>query len=287
MFVKISNKKMVAFLSTNPIPFQLSSIDHTQIGISRVDRITFTFFPTKRIGLCPVKYSQNQTGQHLTKFIAGEQKVVKKAGKKEHHLWSKRDSAGSGSKALNLVRIVSGLPNEKEAVYGALDKWTAWELEFPVIAAAKALHIFRSRNQWKRVIQVAKWMFGKGQGMTMGTFDTLLLAFDMDKRVDEAESFWNMILHTHTRSISKKLFSRMVSLYTHHNMPEKIIEVFADMEELGVKPDEDTVRKVARAFRELGEHDKQNKVLKTYLGKWKYIHFKGDRVRVRRDAWTE
>ena len=33
-------------------------------------------------------------------------KVTKKDGNKEHHLWSKRDSAGSGQKALNLVRIV-------------------------------------------------------------------------------------------------------------------------------------------------------------------------------------
>ncbi|MBA0774928.1 hypothetical protein Gotri_010101 [Gossypium trilobum] len=34
-------------------------------------------------------------------------KPVKKSGKNEHHLWKKRDSAGSGQKALNLVRIVS------------------------------------------------------------------------------------------------------------------------------------------------------------------------------------
>lgn len=32
---------------------------------------------------------------------------VQKAGKVEHHLWKKRESAGSGQKALNLVRIVS------------------------------------------------------------------------------------------------------------------------------------------------------------------------------------
>lgn len=68
-------------------------------------------------------------------------------------------------------------------------------------------------------------MFGKGQGMTMGTFDTLLLAFDMDQRVDEAQSLWNMILHTHERSISKRLFSRMISIYAHHNMPANVIEV--------------------------------------------------------------
>lgn len=75
------------------------------------------------------------------------------------------------------------------------------------------------------VIQVAKWMLSKGQGTTMGTYDTLLLAFEMDQRVDEAESFWNMILHTHKRSISKRLFSRMIALYDHHDMKDKIIEV--------------------------------------------------------------
>jgi hypothetical protein len=69
-------------------------------------------------------------------------------------------------------------------------------------------------------------MLSKGQGATMGTYDTLLLAFDMDQRVDEAESLWNMILHIHTRSISKWLFSRMISLYDHHSMEDKIIEVY-------------------------------------------------------------
>ncbi|KAI5348950.1 hypothetical protein L3X38_001837 [Prunus dulcis] len=48
---------------------------------------------------------------------------------------------------------ISGLPNEKETVYGALDKWTAWETEFPLIAAVKALRILRKRGQWVRVIQ--------------------------------------------------------------------------------------------------------------------------------------
>lgn len=63
----------------------------------------------------------------------------------------------------------------------------------------------------------------------MGTYDTLLLAFDMDKRVEEAESLWNMIIHTHTRSVSKKLFSRMITLYDHQNIPDKIIEVALEL----------------------------------------------------------
>lgn len=59
------------------------------------------------------------------------------------------------------------------------------------------------------------------------------------------------------------------------------------MEELGVKPDEDTAKKVARAFQQVGEKEKQQLVLKKYLSEWKYIHFKGERVRVRRYAHNE
>lgn len=119
-------------------------------------------------------------------FMVKSRKVKDKPGKKEHHLWMKRDSAGSGQKALNLVRVVSlfmlgsdlrllcisviyhfllwtwqisKVSNEKEAVYGALDKWTAWETEFPLIAATKALGILRKRRQWRHLIQVQNLYF--------------------------------------------------------------------------------------------------------------------------------
>ncbi|XP_057443076.1 pentatricopeptide repeat-containing protein At4g18975, chloroplastic isoform X2 [Lotus japonicus] len=246
---------------------------------------TITISPKTRCIYC--MFVQSKLSQNVGDPVEKEKKGMKKAGKVEHHLWKKRDSAQSGQKALALVRTVSELPNEKEAVYGALDKWTAWETEFPLIAVVKALKILRRKRQWVRVIQVAKWMLSKGQGATMGTYDTLLLAFDMDQRVDEAESLWNMIIHAHMRSVSKRLFSRMISVYDHHNMPDKIVEVFADMEELQVKPDEDTVRKVASAFRNLGQEEKRKLVIKRYGLKWKYIHFNGERVRVRRETWED
>ncbi|CAA7405013.1 unnamed protein product [Spirodela intermedia] len=204
-----------------------------------------------------------------------------KPGKKEHHLWMKRDSTGSGQKALNLVRIVSQLPNEKEAIDKALDKWTAFEVEFPLIAVAKALGILRRRNQWLRIIQVSKWLLSKGQAMTMGTYDVLLLALDMEGRVDEAETIWHAVLETHTRSISRRLFSRMIAVYDHHRMPAKILEVFADMEELGVKPDEDTVTRVGRALQSLGQEDNRRRLFQKYGRKFGYLHFNGERVRVR------
>ncbi|CAI8596239.1 unnamed protein product [Vicia faba] len=223
----------------------------------------------------------------LSPNVGGSVEKDKKGKKIEHHLRKRRDSAQSGQKALALVRTICELPNEKEAVYGALDKFTAWETEFPLIAVAKALKLLRKRGQWVRVIQLAKWMLSKGQGATMGTYDTLLLAFDMDQRVDEAESLWNMIIHAHMRSVSKKLFSRMISLYDHHDLPEKIVEVFADMEELRVKPDEDTVRKVTSALRKLGQEEKRKLVIKRHGLKWKYIHFNGERVRVKTSASEE
>ncbi|XP_042443441.1 pentatricopeptide repeat-containing protein At4g18975, chloroplastic-like isoform X2 [Zingiber officinale] len=206
---------------------------------------------------------------------------IKRVSKREHHLWMKRDSAGSGQKALNLVHTIEKLPNEKEVIYCMLDKWSAFETEFPVIAAAKALEILRRRRKWLRIIQVTKWLFSKGQVLTMGTFDTLLLAFDMDGRVDEAESVWKIILQTSTRSVSKKLFSRMIALYDHHHHPDKILEVFADMEELGVTPDNDSVTRIGRAFEMLGQNDKRDLLFKRYKSNWRYLHFNGEHVRVR------
>lgn len=52
-----------------------------------------------------------------------------------------------------------------------------------------------------------------------------------------------------------------------------------------MKPDEDTVRRVARAFVKLGQEEKKGLVIKRYGLKWKYVHFNGERVRVRTDAW--
>ncbi|KAK4259485.1 hypothetical protein QN277_005811 [Acacia crassicarpa] len=67
----------------------------------------------------------------------------------------------------------------------------------------------------------------------------------------------------------------MVALYDQHYMLDKIIEVFADMEGLRIKPDEDTVSRVARAFKELGQGEKGKLVIKRYGLKWKHIHFNG------------
>ncbi|TVU38693.1 hypothetical protein EJB05_12077, partial [Eragrostis curvula] len=215
---------------------------------------------------------------------AGSRALVSKKPNKQHHLWIRKETAGSGKKALRLVDTVSKLPNERETIYGALDRWSAFEPEFPIIAAAKALGMLKRRRQWLRIIQVTKWLMSKGQVLTWTTYDTLLMALFMDGRVDEAESIWSTIIHTHTRSVPKRLFSRMILMYDIRNRPDKVLEIYADMEELGVRPDEDTTRRIGKAFVSLGQEDKQQFVQGKYLKKWKYIHFNGERVRVRRDG---
>lgn len=61
---------------------------------------------------------------------------------------------GSFAKARKLVDLISELPSAKEEIYGALDAFVAWELEFPIVAIKKALQFMAEDQQWKRVIQV-------------------------------------------------------------------------------------------------------------------------------------
>eukprot|EP00252_Welwitschia_mirabilis_P025046 TRINITY_DN767_c0_g1_i3.p1 TRINITY_DN767_c0_g1~~TRINITY_DN767_c0_g1_i3.p1 ORF type:complete len:188 (+),score=23.35 TRINITY_DN767_c0_g1_i3:109-672(+) len=119
------------------------------------------------------------------------------------------------------------LPSTKEAVCGALDQWVAWEEEFPSIAVAKALRILKKRSQWLQLIQVAKWMLSKGQGMTMGTYEVLILALDSCGRINEAEALWEMVCQKYCCSIPRVLFARVICMYERHNRPEKVIEILA------------------------------------------------------------
>lgn len=49
---------------------------------------------------------------------------------------------------------VMSSPDVKEELYGALDTWVAWELEFPLVAVKKAVKILQEMEEHKKVIQV-------------------------------------------------------------------------------------------------------------------------------------
>ncbi|XP_031389855.1 pentatricopeptide repeat-containing protein At4g21190 isoform X2 [Punica granatum] len=199
-------------------------------------------------------------------------------------VWKSRKRIGTVSKSAKLVECVKGLSNVKEEVYGALDSFIAWELEFPVITVKKALKTLEKQNEWKRIIQVTKWMLSKGQGRTMGSYFTLLNALAEDGRLDEAEELWNKIFSDSLEATPRIFFDKMISVYHKRGMHEKMFEIFADMEELGVRPTVSTVSMMGKVFQQLGMLDKYDKLNKKYPPpKWEYRYIKGKRVRVRSD----
>ncbi|KAL5221046.1 hypothetical protein ABZP36_025759 [Zizania latifolia] len=197
-------------------------------------------------------------------------------------VWKTRKRIGTVSKSQKLVESVKGLSNVKEEVYGALDSFVAWELEFPLIAVKKALNTLEYESEWKRIIQVIKWMFNKGQGKTMGNYYTLLNALIEDGRVEEAEELYGKVFSRYLEGLPRTFFMRMISLYYRLESYEKMFDIFADMEELGVRPDGSIIRMLGEVFQKLEMLDKYEKLKKKYPPpKWEYRYIKGKRIRVK------
>ncbi|KAI7736224.1 hypothetical protein M8C21_024137 [Ambrosia artemisiifolia] len=181
-----------------------------------------------------------------------------------------------------LVSSIKGLSNVKEEVYGALDSFIAWDLEFPLITVKKALKSLEHEKEWKRIIQVTKWMLSKGQGKTMGSYYLLLSALAEDGRIDEAEELWTKLFSDNLQSMPRIFFDRMIAIYYKRDMHDKMFEVFADMEELGIRPTVSIVNMVGDVFQKLGMLDKYQKLKRKYPPpKWEYRYIKGKRVKIR------
>jgi hypothetical protein len=52
-----------------------------------------------------------------------------------------------------LLQLID-MKDSKEAVYGALDAWVAWEQNFPIASLKRALLALEKEQQWHRVVQV-------------------------------------------------------------------------------------------------------------------------------------
>nr|DAD47087.1 TPA_asm: hypothetical protein HUJ06_017024 [Nelumbo nucifera] len=197
-------------------------------------------------------------------------------------VWKSRKRIGTISKSQNLVECIKGLSNVKEEVYGALDSFVAWELEFPLITVKKALKTLENENEWKRIIQVTKWMLNKGQGRTMGSYYTLLNALAQDGRLEEAEELWMKVFSENLESLPRIFFNKMISIYYSRGMHEKMFEVFADMEELGIRPNNSIVSMMGNVFQKLEMMDKYEKLMKKYPPQtWEYRYVRGKRVKIR------
>lgn len=68
-------------------------------------------------------------------------------------------------------------------------------------------------------------MLSKGQGNTMGTYEQLIQALDMDSRADEAHEFWKNKIGSDLHSVPWSLCKLMISVYYRNNMLEDLIKV--------------------------------------------------------------
>lgn len=196
-------------------------------------------------------------------------------------VWKTQKKIGTISKSNKLVDCIKELSNVKEEVYGALDAFIAWELEFPLITVKKALKTLEGEKEWKRVIQVTKWMLSKGQGRTMGSHYTLLNALAEEDRLEEAEELWTKLFSENLESMPRNFFDKMISIYYSRGMHDKMFDTFADMEELGIRPTPSIVSKIGSVFQKLGMMDKYEKLNRKYPPpKWEYRYIKGKRVKV-------
>ncbi|XP_021765008.1 pentatricopeptide repeat-containing protein At4g21190-like [Chenopodium quinoa] len=197
-------------------------------------------------------------------------------------VWKTQKKIGTISKSAKLVDCIKGLSNVKEEVYGALDAFIAWDLEFPLITVKKALKTLEYEKEWKRIIQVTKWMLSKGQGRTMGSYFTLMNALGEEDRLDEVEELWTKLFSENLESTPRMFFDKMISIYYSREMYDKMFDVFADMEELGLRPTTSIVSKIGAVFQKLGMMDKYEKLNQKYPPpKWEYRYVKGKRVKVR------
>ncbi|CAL0314298.1 unnamed protein product [Lupinus luteus] len=164
-----------------------------------------------------------------------------------------------------LLNTLFDLNDSKEAIYGALDAWVAWEQNFPICSLKRILTLLEKDQQWHRVVQVIKWMLSKGQGTTMGTYGQLIRALDMDHRVGEAHKFWEMKIGTDLHSVPWQVCHLMISVYYRNNMLEDLVRLFKGLEAFDRKPrDKAIIQKVANAYEMLGLLQEKEKVLVKY-----------------------
>ncbi|KAK2982940.1 hypothetical protein RJ640_006354 [Escallonia rubra] len=164
-----------------------------------------------------------------------------------------------------LVNTLLDLKDSKEDVYSALDAWVAWEKNFPIGPLKRALAKLEKEQQWRRVVQVNKWMLSKGQGTTMGTYEQLIRALDKDHRAEEAHELWVRKVGIDLHSASWQLCTLMMSVYYRNNMLDNLVKLFEGLEAFDRKPPEKyVVQRVADAYELLGLLEEKDRVLEKY-----------------------
>ncbi|XP_010688343.2 pentatricopeptide repeat-containing protein At4g18975, chloroplastic isoform X1 [Beta vulgaris subsp. vulgaris] len=164
-----------------------------------------------------------------------------------------------------LITALFDMEDSKDAVYGTLDAWVAWEQNFPIAALKNVLLALEKQQQWHRVVQVIKWMLSKGQGNTLGSYQQLIRALDMDHRAEEAHRIWMKKIGNNLHSVPWQACHLMISVYHRNNMLDRLVKLFKSLEAFDRKPPEKSiVQKVADAYELLGLVDDKERILEKY-----------------------
>lgn len=229
----------------------------TQLGVVRVQSLNKSNYSTML--LQSQKSNQSATSTAVASF---PEECNSKATSREHQVG---ENVPRKDKVNFLVNTLLDIKDSKEAVYGALDAWVAWEKNFPIASLKRALLALEKEQQWHRVVQVIKWMLSKGQGTTMGTYGQLIRALEMDHRAEEAHKFWERKIGMDLHSVPWQLCKHMISLYYRNNMQKNLVKLFKDLEAFDRKPpDKSIVHKVANTYEILGLLEEKERVLQKY-----------------------
>lgn len=170
-----------------------------------------------------------------------------------------------GEKRGFLVNTLLDLKDSKEAVYGTLDAWAAWENNFPMVSLKRALLVLEKKEEWHRIIQVIKWMLSKGQGDTIGTYQQLICALEKDHRPEEAHRMWEKKIGHDLHSVPWNFCELMLSIYYRNNMLDRLVKLFKGLESYDRRPPRKSIaQKAADAYEQLGLLDEKKKVLENY-----------------------
>ncbi|ESQ36466.1 hypothetical protein EUTSA_v10007965mg [Eutrema salsugineum] len=198
-----------------------------------------------------------------------DEEDVADSSKKENAESPRRHQIGENipkkDKIKFLVNTLLDIEDNKEAVYGALDAWVAWERNFPIASLKRVIAILEKEHQWHRMVQVIKWILSKGQGNTMGTYGQLIRALDMDRRAEEAHAIWRKKIGNDLHSVPWQLCLQMIRIYFRNNMLQELVKLFKDLESYDRKPpDKHIVQSVADAYELLGMLEEKERVMTKY-----------------------
>ncbi|KAJ0229730.1 PPR containing-like protein [Hirschfeldia incana] len=223
-----------------------------------------------RVQSMSYQFVANSHASHKPPLETEDEQVVVDSRKKENAETPTRkhqmgDNIPKKDKINFLVKTLLDIEDNKEAVYGALDAWVAWERNFPIASLKRVIALLEKEHQWHRMVQVIKWILSKGQGNTMGTYGQLIRALDMDRRAEEAHTIWRNKIGHDLHSVPWQLCLQMVRIYFRNNMLQELVKLFRDLERYDRKPpDRHIVQLVADAYELLGMVEEKERVLEKY-----------------------